>query len=165
MLERIDGKYTHRHDPRNVLVQYVRPVPGEPDTFEARMVHDIEHPFFFEHPLDHIPAMMLVETGRQMGIAIAHLYLGVPLDRMFATRVFDIRFDEFAELHTPVDILGRVTNRRYHRGELLHLRLDGAFSQAGHPLGSMGGEWSMLRPEVWRRYRRREQARVVVAAS
>ena len=164
-MQRIDCKYTHRHDPRNVLVEYVRPVPGMPDTYAARMVHDIDHPFFFEHPLDHIPAMMLVETGRQLGIAIAHLYLGVPLDRMFATRAFDIRFDEFAELHTPVDIVERVTDRRYHRGELLHLRLDGAFSQAGQPLGSMGGEWSMLRPEVWRRYRRREQARLAGAPS
>ncbi len=165
MLQRMDGKYVHRHDPRNVLVEYVRPMPGEVDVYVARMVHDIEHPFFFEHPLDHIPAMMLVETGRQLGIAIAHLYLGVPLDRMFATRSFDIRFDEFAELHTPVDIVGRVTERHYHRGDLLHLRLDGDFSQDGHPLGSMGGTWSMLRPDVWRRYRRREQTRLALAHS
>lgn len=160
MTERIERRYVHRHDPRNVLLAWVRPRPGEPDTYEARMVHDVEHPFFFEHPLDHIPAMMLVEAGRQLGIAISHLYLGVPLGRMFATRSFDIRFSEFAELHAPVDIVGTVTDLRYRRDQLLHVRLDGAFSQDGNPLGSMGGSWSMLDPAVWRRYRRREQARL-----
>jgi len=160
MLERIDGKYVHKRDPRNVLIAWVRQRPGESDCFEAEMVHDMEHPFFFEHPLDHIPAMMLVEAGRQLGIAISHLFLGVPMNRMFATRAFDIRFNDFAELHAPVTIVGRVTDRRYHRDELLHLRLDGMFSQNGRGLGSMGGSWSMLQPEVWRRYRRREQARL-----
>jgi hypothetical protein len=124
------------------------------------MVHDIDHPFFFEHPLDHIPAMMLVEAGRQMGIAVSHLFLEVPLGTMFATRAFDIRFSDFAELHAPVLIAGQVTDRKYHRGTLLQLRLDGHFSQDGRELGVMGGSWSMLNPEVWRRYRRREQARL-----
>lgn len=160
MLDRIDGKYVHKRDPRNVLLTYVRRRAGEADSFEAEMVHDIEHPFFFEHPLDHIPAMMLVEAGRQLGIAVSHLFLGVPFDRMFATRSFDIHFCDFAELHAPVLIVGTITDRRYHRGELLHLRLDGNFSQGGRELGGMGGSWSMLKPPVWRRYRRRERARL-----
>lgn len=160
MLERIDGKYVHKHHPRNVLLAYVRQKPGRVDCFEAEMVLDVEHPFFFEHPLDHIPAMMLVEAGRQLGIAVSHLYLGVPFDRMFATRSFDIHFCDFAELHAPVLIVATVTDRKYHRGELLHLRLDGSFSQEGRQLGGMGGSWSMLKPAVWRRYRRREQARI-----
>ena len=160
MTKRIDGKYVHKLEPGNVLLEDVRQRPGEPDWFEAEMVHDTEHPFFFEHPLDHIPAMMLVEAGRQMGIAVSHLFLGVPQGTMFATRAFDIRFSDFAELQTPVSIAGKVTDKQYHRGTLLHLRLDGYFSQGGRELGSMGGSWSMLRPEVWRRYRRREQARL-----
>lgn len=160
MLKRIDGKYVHKLETRNVLLADVRERPGEPDWFEAEMVHDTEHPFFFEHPLDHIPAMMLVEAGRQLGIAISHLFLGVPHGTMFATRAFDIRFTDFAELHAPVLIAGRVTDRKYHRDTLLHLRLDGYFSQEGRELGSMGGSWSMLKSEVWRRYRRREQSRI-----
>lgn len=160
MPDRIDGRYVHKRDPRNVLLAYVRERPDVPETFEAQLVHDVEHPFFFEHSLDHIPAMMLVEAGRQFGIAVSHLYLGVPLDRMFATRAFDIRFDDFAELHAPVVIVGRLTDRQYHRDELLHLRLDGHFFQNGRELGAMGGSWSMLQPEVWRRYRRREHSRL-----
>ena len=160
MLERIDGQYVHRSDPRNVLLAYVRRQEGKPDGYEAGMVHDLEHPYFFEHPLDHIPAMMLVETGRQLGIAISHLFLGVPLDRMFATRSFDIHFDDFAELHAPITIVCDVSDRKYHRDELLHLRLEGSFYQDGRCLGGMGGSWSMLHPSVWRRYRRLERTRL-----
>jgi len=164
MLERVDGKYVHKRDPRNVLLAYVRRRSGEADCFEAEMVHDVEHPFFFEHPLDHIPAMMLVEAGRQLGIAVSHLFLDVPFDRLFATRAFDIHFCDFAELHTPVLIVAKVTDREYRRGELLNLRLDGHFFQEGRELGGMGGKWSMLQPAVWRRYRRRERARLGVVS-
>ena len=164
MQDRIDGKWVHKHDPRNVLLAWVRERPGEEYGYETEVVLDTEHPFFFEHRLDHIPAMMLVEAGRQFGIAISHLFLGVPLGRMFATRSFDIRFDDFAELHAPVTVTAKVSDRRYHRDELLHLRLDGDFYQNGAKLGAMGGSWSMLRPEVWQRYRRRERSRLGITS-
>lgn len=163
MTERLDGRYVHKIVEENVLLAWVRPRAGDEEWFDAEMVLDSQHPFFFEHPLDHIPAMMLVEAGRQLGIAISHLFLGVPLGYMFATRSFDIRFNDFAELSVPVLISGRVTDRRYRRGELFQLRLDGYFSQNGKSLGAMGGTWSMLRSELWRRYRRREQRRLAHA--
>jgi hypothetical protein len=160
MQPRIDGRYVHKSTPGNVLLASIEQRPDAEEWYDAEMVMDLEHPFFFEHSLDHIPAMMLVEAGRQLGIAIAHLFLGVPLGTMFATESFDIRFTEFAELDLPVRIEARVTERQYRKGELLHLRLDGHFIQGEKPLGTMGGTWAMMRPELWRRYRRREQARL-----
>ena len=162
MLKRIDGRYVHKLHEENVLIASVRETPGREGWYDAEMVHDMGHPFFFEHPLDHIPAMMLVEAGRQLGIAISHLFLGVTMGTMFATRSFDIRFTEFAETTTPVVISASVTDKRYRKGELIHLRMDGYFSQDTRPLGSMAGSWSMLQPRVWKRYRRLEQHRVLV---
>jgi hypothetical protein len=165
MSDRISGSYVHKIVERNVLLARVTRRAGGEEWYDAEMVHDITHPFFFEHPLDHIPAMMLVEAGRQLGIAISHLFLGVPMDYLFATQSFDIRFSDFAELHVPVKISGAVTDKRYRRGELLQLRLDGHFSQGDHALGTMGGEWAMLPPALWKRYRRREQARTDASGS
>lgn len=159
MLQRIDARLVHKIVERNVLLARVERRAGDADTYDAEMVMDLEHPFFFEHPLDHVPAMMLVEAGRQLGIAISHLFLGVPMGVQFATRSFDIRFTDFADLDHAVLIEGRVSDRRYRKGELVELRLDGGFVQRGRPLGTMGGEWLMLRPEVWRRYRSLERAR------
>ena len=157
--EGLVGRCYHTLVERNIHPARVGRRPGSEEWYDAEMVHDVSHPFFFEHPLDHIPAMMLVEAGRQLGIAISHLFLGVPLNYLFATQSFDIRFTDFAELHVPVTISASVTDKRYRRGELLQLRLDGHFSQGEHALGTMGGEWAMLPPALWKRYRRREQTR------
>lgn len=165
MSERIDGRYVHKCDPRNVLLAGVRRHEAEADSYVTDVVMDIQHPFFFEHPLDHIPAMMLVEAGRQFAVAISHLFLGVPFDRMFATRSFDIRFSEFAELEAPIHIVARVTDQTYRKDELLYLRLDGTYFQNGRDIGTMGGTYSMLSPDVWRRYRRREQAKLTAVTA
>jgi hypothetical protein len=159
MSERIDGVYVHKIIEQNILLRRVERRAGDEEWYDAEMVDDYTHPFFFEHRLDHIPAMMLVEAGRQLGIAISHLFLGVPMHFLFATQSFDIRFTDFAELDTPVMIAARVTDKRYRHGELFQLRLDGYFSQRGHQLGTMGGDWAMLPPALWKRYRRRGQAR------
>jgi len=160
-MNRIPGHLVHKVVPANVLLAWVRESANEDDCYEAEMVMDVAHPFFFEHQLDHIPAMMLVEAGRQMGIAVSHLFLGVPRGTMFATESFDIRFTNFAELSPAVTIRARVTDRRYRKGYLVHLRLDGDFSQGGSRLGGMGGTWVMLEPAVWKRHRRRERARLL----
>lgn len=158
--QRIDGRYVHKTVPRNVLLSRVDRVSGKDEVYEAEMVMDVEHPFFFEHPLDHVPAMMLVEAGRQMGIAISHLHLGVPMGHLFATQAFDIRFTEFAELREAVLITGTVTGKKYRHEALVGLRLDGVFRQGGRAFGTMGGEFAMMAPELWRRYRRAQSLRV-----
>lgn len=158
MTERIEGRYVHKIVERNVLIGRVeRQASDEGDRFEAEMVVDSTHPFFYEHPLDHIPAMMLLEAGRQFGIAISHLHLGVPLGTMFATKTFDIRFTDFAETDRPVIISASIRDKQYRHGELYQLFLEADFSQSGHQVGWMAGSWVMLHPDVWKRYRRREQ--------
>jgi 2-oxo-3-(phosphooxy)propyl 3-oxoalkanoate synthase len=158
--ERIDGKYVHKLDERNVLIGRLERTT-EPDCFAAVMTPDYEHPFFFEHGLDHVPSMMLVEVGRQMGIAVSHMFYDVPLGYMFATRAYDIRFTDFAETRGLVRVDARVIDKRFRHGQLSALRLEGHFSQAGRALGSMGGEWLMLPAEAWRRLRARQQRRAV----
>lgn len=160
MTDRLEGRFVHKVVSSNILLTRVDRRSGPEEWYDSVMVHDLKHPFFFEHPLDHIPAMMLVEAGRQLGIAISHLFLDVPLHYLFATQSFDIRFTDFAELNLPVTIAAAVTDKRFRRGELLHLRLQGHFSQGDRQLGTMGGEWSMLPPALWARYRRREQGRL-----
>jgi hypothetical protein len=159
VLKRIDGRYVHKIHDRNILIADVRRRPGEEEWFDAEMTHDMDHPFFFEHPLDHVPSMMLVEAGRQVGIAISHLFLGVPFGTIFATASFDIRFTDFAEKLAPVIISVRVMDKRYRRGKLIRLRMIGYFSQDSRPLGSMEGDWSMLDPRLWKRYRKMEQCK------
>jgi len=140
-LPRIDSKFVHKYNPRNVLLSRVDRMKGKEDWFEAELTPDWEHPFFFEHPVDHVPSLMLVEAGRQVGLAISHLHLGIPLDSIFVSNSYDIRFTDFADIRLglPVIIRGRVTKKQYRREKLFSLRLDGSFHQGERDLEGMGG--------------------------
>jgi len=159
-MDRIDGKYVHKLEERNILVGSLERADG-PDSFSATMVPDYAHPFFFEHPLDHVPSMMLVEVGRQMGIAISHLFYDVPLGYMFATRAYDIRFTDFAETRGLVRMDAHAVDKRFRNGRVKSLHLEAHFHQEGRTLGHMGGEWLMLPVEAWKRLRTRQQRRAV----
>jgi len=55
----LDAAQVGHHDDRHVLLG----VPREPGLWP--LVVDIAHPVFFDHPLDHVPGMLLVEATRQ----------------------------------------------------------------------------------------------------
>ncbi len=160
-LARIDGSYVHKIQPRNVILARLDRVPGEVDLFEGELTPDWDHPFFFEHPLDHVPSMMLVESGRQMAIAISHKFYDVPLGVVFITRSYELRFTDFAEVLTevPVTIRAHVKNAQYRKGRLWSLDLTGRFSQGERDLGTMQGTFVYFDRDVYVRFRRFQRKR------
>ena len=65
---------------------------------------DVQHPVFFDHPLDHVPGMVVIEAVRQ-----AHALSGSPL------RAFDGRFHSFLDLDPdrPVVLRGALPNQEH----------------------------------------------------
>lgn len=57
-----------RTDPRNRLLQIDA---MSPDTAQGTVVVDQTHPFFYDHPLDHVPGLLLIETAMQAAEAWA----------------------------------------------------------------------------------------------
>src|ERR1700681_84866 len=94
---RLDRILVHKHEEENVFVSRLERIAGEDDSFLAQLALSADHGFFFEHPLDHYPGLMLVEAGRQAATALTHLFYGVPLDAVFILRGLTIDFDSFAE--------------------------------------------------------------------
>ncbi|MFI8930755.1 ScbA/BarX family gamma-butyrolactone biosynthesis protein [Streptomyces sp. NPDC053474] len=87
-----------RTDPRNVLI-------GQPgvrghETL-ARVVPDPADPVFFDHPLDHLPGMLLVEAARQCALVARARASGVPVTALVATAC-RAAFREFAEHDAPL---------------------------------------------------------------
>ncbi|WP_415954466.1 ScbA/BarX family gamma-butyrolactone biosynthesis protein [Streptomyces sp. KLOTTS4A1] len=70
---------------------------GEQDRWQLRV--DTRHPVLFEHPVDHVPGMMLLEAARQATAAI----LGSPSLPLGITGAFA----RYAELDTPCVIEAR----------------------------------------------------------
>src|SRR5258707_3015090 len=86
-IPRIDRALVHKRHDENVFVSRLqRVLEGDEDVFATQFVLDPGHSFFFEHPLDHIPGLMLVEAGRQAATAASHLFYGVPRNPVFLLR-------------------------------------------------------------------------------
>lgn len=143
----------HKHKEQNVLLSRVGALSDTPHTFAAQIHVDREHPFFFDHPVDHVPGMLLIEAARQFGIAVAHRFYDVPRSHGFILSGFDIRFEGFANLAEPVFMFGATTGRAERRGVLSDMTFGGGFVQRGRKLGRMTGIWRMIPAAVLARLR------------
>ncbi|MFF3499749.1 ScbA/BarX family gamma-butyrolactone biosynthesis protein [Streptomyces sp. NPDC003247] len=65
---------------------------GRPDRRQLRV--DTAHPVFFDHPLDHVPGMLLLESARQAA--------WLRMDPARAPIAYHARFHRYAELDEPV---------------------------------------------------------------
>jgi hypothetical protein len=154
--EQIDKAVVHKTEARNVFVSRVAALAGDrADEYFAELAIDREHPYHFEHRQDHVPGMMLIEAGRQLAMAIAHLYYQVPLGSVFVLNEVSIAFSRFAELGTPVHVHYRVRDKVFRREQLVALSSDGDFIQSGEVLGTMRGRWTMMDRALIERLRRR----------
>jgi 2-oxo-3-(phosphooxy)propyl 3-oxoalkanoate synthase len=85
--------------PRNVVVGDAGLIGGE---LRCAVVVDTSHPSFFDHPLDHIPAMLMLEAARQAAILFAGESCGWPAGEAVLVRC-DARFTRYAALAPPVN--------------------------------------------------------------
>jgi hypothetical protein len=162
--ERIDKQLVHKLDIRNVFVSRVAPLADRADEHLAELVLDQQHPYHFEHAQDHVPGMMLIEAGRQLAMAIAHLYYGVSTQAVFVLNEVSIAFSRFAELGAPVYVHAQVRDKVYRRDQLVAMGSGGEFVQNGVVLGTMSGRWTMFDAAVIERMRRRGRAERPAAA-
>lgn len=154
----LDGRLVHKVRRENVLLASLERAGAGPDSYVARMYVDTEHPFFFEHALDHVPSMMLIEGGRQVGIAVSQMFMGVPFETAFAPTELAARFTAYAELALPVDIECDAHDKVFSRGQLRRVRLEGRFVQRGTVIGEMSGVWVMMPLDIHKRLRNAAQA-------
>jgi 2-oxo-3-(phosphooxy)propyl 3-oxoalkanoate synthase len=153
--DRLDKSLVHKLDARNVFVARVEAVPQGLDEHVAELAIDREHPYHFEHPQDHVPGMMLVEAGRQLAMAIAHIFYKVPLDAVFVLDEVTINFRRFAELSAPIYVHSKVREKQYRRDQLTSMSNGGDFLQDGEVVGTLTGRWTMYDRALISRLRRR----------
>jgi hypothetical protein len=89
-----------RHNESNVVLSGLSRQEAS-DSYEANVVVDDRHPCLFDHRLDHVPGMLLLEAHRQIAVAAAADRLGVSPSRLVVTQTSST-FESFAELDLQV---------------------------------------------------------------
>ncbi len=154
-IERIDNKYVHKvNDENNLVSRIIQISKGDTDSYLSQFIIDNSHPYFFEHPYDHIPGMMMVEAARQVGSAIAHLYYDVSFETVFILNEMNVRFFRYVVLTLPLFIKSQVRNKLTRRGKLMQMEIDGYLVQDGKEVAFMSGTWQMYDKKIIQRFRR-----------
>ncbi len=103
---------------RAILAAALEKVPAVPrrDIFLANMFVNTGHPFFFEHPNDHVPAIMLVETVRQFLLACSHRFGNVPFkDTQIIVNSMNARFLSYININYPILFRGTTLKVKKNR--------------------------------------------------
>jgi hypothetical protein len=150
---RIDRSVVHRSRSEHVFISPIEVVAGAADLYEADVVADQRHAFFYEHPLDHVPGLLLVEAVRQMGTAVTHLYYGAATDSAFVLNDMDIKFTQFAEHDARLQIRMRIHDVQWRRDRVASLRCASTWWQSGKSIGTMDAMWSVYEARTMSRLR------------
>jgi hypothetical protein len=112
---KIGSLYIPSHDAARLsgLFETYAELPKE-EIFYSNIHVNPLHEYFFEHNIEHIPAMMLIEAQRQFGLACGHIYGKVPMEGMqIILKKLNINFNIYAELVYPVVIRGENSFTRW----------------------------------------------------
>lgn len=90
-----------RQKPENRVICNICPAPG---SASAQLTVDRQHPFFFDHPHDHIPGLLLLEGGHQLALEM------LPGGQWFA-RSLDASFNKYCLFDEAVVLDGRCTTQ------------------------------------------------------
>ncbi|MFB6813208.1 ScbA/BarX family gamma-butyrolactone biosynthesis protein [Streptomyces sp. NPDC056347] len=88
-----------RERTENVVLTDVTRHPGATTALRAVLDVPVRHAAMYDHPLDHVPAMALMEAARQAAV----LASGGPGERCYV-RAFGATFRRFVELDSPVTV-------------------------------------------------------------
>jgi 3-hydroxymyristoyl/3-hydroxydecanoyl-(acyl carrier protein) dehydratase len=95
-----------RQPASNVVVTV--PTAGDDRTsFTSSLIVDYTHPYFFDHPCDHIPGMLLLEGCAQLALAAFAETTSVPRGRT-AICSYAVNFAQFVECGLPTTLTAQV---------------------------------------------------------
>jgi len=148
--------HVHKHFKENVFLSSITAqtdVPGQP-VYLAKVRIRPDHPYFFEHARDHLPGLYIIEAGRQVGLAIPHIFYDVGYDYGFVLEGCDMRFSGFVNLLDDLFIECRIFNPVYRREKLQSLSFDGIFLQNGQACVHYQSHIKLIHRKLLARYER-----------
>jgi acyl transferase domain-containing protein len=159
-IQRIAKELVHKDYEINVLISRLEKL--EDDIIIGEMVQDTNHPFFYEHPKDHVPGMYLIEVARQGSTVLSHNYYNVSMGKAYILDELKADFTKFVEHDRPAFWIMQISDKEYVDGELLKMRTNCLFVQNKEIVAVIGGVFRMLESGNYNRIRS-EQMQTVLA--
>lgn len=145
---RIDQKLVHKKIEGNVLISQPLALDQNRGLYRAKLIADLAHPFFFDHPLGHLPGILLLEAVRQFGTALSHLFYNAPFDSQFILHEISARFIAEVPSDRPTVIDGVVTDAVMKKGILRKMTGTAYVCQNDRALGVVTSAWSIVPAKV-----------------
>ncbi len=150
----MDKRYTHKSCPNNVHIAQLKRVSISGNSEVLALFNiDSEHSYFFEHPQDHVPGLMLIEAARQFSIAASHLFYDVPIGPSFIVSRTSVEFHDFVELHQPLFGRGEFTNIVTKKNSVAQVDIGVNFIQNNRTVTTVSGSYSIMKKHVIDRIR------------
>ena len=148
---KVDKKLVHKTMAENVLI--AQPIALDPGRgiYRTKLIADLSHPFFFDHPLGHLPGILLLEAVRQFGTALSHLFYNTPFDSQFILDEINSRFiaEVSSDRETVID--GVVTDVVLKKHVLRSMKGTAYICQNDRVLGMIASTWSIVPAKVMAR--------------
>lgn len=87
----------------------ISPIERQDGRVTATLIVDERHPYFFDHPCDHVPGMLLLEGCAQIARA-AIAAAGSTSSTVPAVGGYDVNFAQFVECGVPATLMAEVTD-------------------------------------------------------
>ena len=159
---RVDRKLVHKSFGENVLVADL--VQLNDKEFLAEMTQDRRHGYFYEHFLDHVPGLYVVEAVRQAATALCHLFRGVDYSHAFILNRLSVSFSHFIETDQPAFIHLRITDETVRDGRVKLMEVDARVLHQGREVARITGGGDVSSRDEYAGYRGEALAAATVAA-
>jgi 2-oxo-3-(phosphooxy)propyl 3-oxoalkanoate synthase len=94
----------------------------------SALIVDPAHPYFFDHPCDHTPGMLLLEGCAQLAVATATGTAGARAVQPHIS-AYDVKFEQFVETDRPTALVARLTGPPTNGGRWLRSTVHVSISQ------------------------------------
>ncbi|HVL02142.1 MAG TPA: beta-ketoacyl synthase N-terminal-like domain-containing protein, partial [Dongiaceae bacterium] len=159
---RVTRKLVHKSLDENVLVADL--VQLNDKEFLAEMTQDRRHPYFYEHFLDHVPGLYVVEAVRQAATALCHLFRDVDYSHAFILNQLTVSFSHFIETDQPAFIHLRIADETVRDGRVKLMEVDARVLHQGREVARITGGGDVSSRDEYAGYRGEALAAATQAA-
>lgn len=140
----IEKKFVHKHADNNTFICPPIRLSHQENIYRTMMIMPSKNDFFLDHPIDHVPGLMILEAIRQVGTAICHIFLNVPLGRKFILYNINSQFFKLASWSQPIyiDLICQVNKVKFNTPR--EILATGYAHQNKKIIGKMTSQWAIL---------------------